>query len=205
MYGDAAMVRIRIIFEKKGLISFLNHQDLPVLFSRAAKRAGLSMEFTQGFSPHPHISLGPPLASGVEGCYEPADFWFNEWGGTSLEVWNAALPEGLKILECAEADGPALAKSAVAAVYRICGLGFELGEKAKTVLQESVGENTLYAASVDCGCIVLAVGDLEHCSAGSLVKILRENGICSGWPDLFIVRESVGSWDAVSGRVLPLI
>ena len=64
------MPRIRIIFEKKGWITFLNHLDLPVLFSRAARRAGLSQEFTQGFSPHPHISLGPALAAGVEGVQE---------------------------------------------------------------------------------------------------------------------------------------
>ena len=199
------MPRIRIIFEKIGFVSFLNHLDLPVLFSRAARRAGLSQEFTQGFSPHPHISLGPPLASGVEGYAEPADFWFNEWNDESLDNWNAKLPQGLKILRCAEVEGPVLAKLATAAVYRICASGSELGEKAKEVLEETVTEGMLYESSLDSGCIRLTLGDLEHCGAGSLVKALKENGICGGWPDLFIVRECVGSWDTANCRVLPLI
>ena len=85
------MPRIRIIFEKKGWITFLNHQDLPVLFSRAARRAGLSQEFTEGFSPHPRISLGPALAAGVVGSNEPADFWFNVWDSSCAEKWNEKL------------------------------------------------------------------------------------------------------------------
>ena len=118
------MFRIRIIFEKKGWITFLNHLDLPVLFSRAARRAGLSQEFTQGFSPHPHISLGPALAAGVEGVQEPADFWFNEWDDSCAVRWNDKLPEGIQILKHAEVEGPSLSKLATAAIYRISGVGF---------------------------------------------------------------------------------
>ncbi len=200
------MTRIRIIFEKKGLITFLNHLDLPVLFSRAARRAGFLQEFTEGFSPHPHISLGPPLASGVEGCAEPADFWFDEWTTGCLERWNAKLPEGLNILNCSEVEGPALAKLATAAVYRIGGAGFELAENAKIALEEeAMRSGILYGSSLDSGSVVLTVGDLEHCGAGGLVRALKENGICNGWPDLRIVRESVGTWDAESQVILSLI
>ena len=92
------MSRIRIIFEKRGLFTFVNHMDLPVVFSRAARRAGLTQEFTQGFSPHPRISLASPLAIGVDGLAEPADFWFAEWDSGSSLRWSAMLPEGLKIL-----------------------------------------------------------------------------------------------------------
>ena len=200
------MFRIRIIFEKKGWITFLNHLDLPVLFSRAARRAGLSQEFTQGFSPHPHISLGPALAAGVEGVQEPADFWFNEWDDSCAVRWNDKLPEGIQILKHAEVEGPSLSKLATAAIYRISGVGFELGSDALETLQKEIARTgILYGASIDKGSAVLTVGDLEHCGAGNLVRSLKEEGICEGWKDLYLVRECVGTWDAETGTILPLI
>ena len=200
------MPRIRIIFEKKGWITFLNHLDLPVLFSRAARRAGLSQEFTQGFSPHPHISLGPALAAGVEGVQEPADFWFNEWDDSCAVRWNDKLPEGIQILKHAEVEGPSLSKLATAAIYRISGVGFELGSDALETLQKEIARTgILYGASIDKGSAVLTVGDLEHCGAGNLVRSLKEEGICEGWKDLHLIRECVGTWDAETGTILPLI
>jgi len=200
------MPRIRIIFEKKGWITFLNHLDLPVLFSRAARRAGLSQEFTQGFSPHPHISLGPALAAGVEGVQEPADFWFNEWDDSCAGRWNDKLSEGIQVLKYAEVDGPSLSKLATAAIYRISGVDFEFGSDALDTLQKEI-ERTgiLYGAYVDQGSAVLTIGDLEHCGAGNLVRSLKEEGICEGWKDLCLVREYVGTWDAGTGTILPLI
>lgn len=200
------MARIRIIFEKKGWIIFINHMDLPVLFSRAARRAGLSQEFTQGFSPHPHISLCSPLAIGVEGRAEPAEFWFNEWHGESAVYWNAKLPEGLKILQYAEVEGPALAKLATAAVYIIAGTGFDLSCDAKAVLEkESKRTGILYSSSLDEGIVTLTVGGLENCGAGNFVRALKDSGICGGWSDLSIVRETVGTWDTETSRTLSLI
>lgn len=184
----------------------MNHLDLPVLFSRAARRAGLSQEFTQGFSPHPRISLGPALAAGVEGVQEPADFWFNEWDDSCAGKWNDKLPEGIRILKHAEVEGLSLSKLATAAIYRINGVGFELGSEALDTLQKEI-ERTgiLYGASLNKGSAVLTVGDLEHCGAGNLVRSLKEEGICEGWKDLYLVRECVGTWDAVTGTILSLI
>ena len=73
------------------------------------------------------------------------------------------------------------------------------------MLEHTVTEGMLYESSLDCGCIRLTFGDLEHCGAGSLVKALKENGICGGWPDLFIAREYVGNWDNGNRSLLPLI
>ena len=200
------MARIRVIFEKKGWMTFVNHMDLPTLFSRAARRAGLQQEFTQGFSPHPHISLASPLAIGVEGLAEPAEFWFSEWSGDSLDRWNENLPAGLKFLKWAEVDGPSLAKAASAAVYRFSGVGFTFGEAALEVLEEDVKRNgILFARSCEGGSAVLTVGGLERCGAGNMVRALAEKGVCRGWQDVRIVRETVGTWDQAGGSVLPLI
>ena len=144
------MHRIRIIFSKTEWITFLNHMDLPTLFSRAARRAGLSQEFTQGFSPRPRVSLGPPLAIGVEGLEEVAELWFLDWNESSLNKWNEQMPKGIRILKCAEVEGPVLSKYTTAAIYEIEGLGVQLTERALEVLKQRVAEiGVLYQSSLE--------------------------------------------------------
>ena len=206
MSEDAMSYRLRITFQKTGFATFINHMDLPTIFSRAARRAGLKQEFTQGFSPHPKISLCPPLAVGVEGLCEPAEFWFEEWNDDAKASWNACLPEGLTILNTALVEGQSLAKCTTAAIYKIYGFDdFKLSDEAFSVLQEEVKKSAvLFDSSFVEGEIMLAVGSLDNCGAGSLVKALRENGIC-GWSDLYILRSVVGFWDAEASSVVPLI
>lgn len=201
------MARIRIIFSKVGLFTFVNHMDLPLIFSRAARRAGLSQEFTKGFSPHPRISLASPLAVGVEGYAEPADFWFTEWHEDACSRWSAMLPDGLKILKCAEVEeGLGLAKQINAAVYRVSGADAPLDERAMQVLSETARSlDAFRACSLDDGVVTLSVGNLEHCGAGQLVKALVAAEIVSGWQELHIARLTVGKWDASTSSVMPLI
>ena len=70
---------------------------------------------------------------------------------------------------------------------------------------QAAAKGELFASSIENGTVTLTVGDLEHCSAGSLVKALKEAGICEGWTDLRIVRERVGRWDSQSAAMRPLI
>lgn len=200
------MARIRIIFQKTGWFTLINHLELPIIFSRSARRAGLSQEFSQGFSPRPRLSLGPPLAAGVVGLDEPADFWFNDWGAGSLDAWNAKLPRGLKILRGAETDGPSLAKLATAAVYKLRGVDSELGEEALSVLEETAAHSgELFGSSLADGTIVLKTGDLEHCGAGNLVRALAGRGLITGWRGVMATRERVGTIDRDSGVIFPLV
>ena len=148
----------------------------------------------------------PPLAIGVEGRAEAAEFWFNQWDESSAAKWNLCLPEGIEILRYREVDGPALAKLTTAGIYTIKGLGIELGADALKILEEEVTRSgVLYSSSIDLGVVRITIGDLEHCSAGCLVRALKENDICSGWAELRLVRESIGTWEHSSGTVLPLI
>ncbi|MDD4837021.1 MAG: TIGR03936 family radical SAM-associated protein, partial [Dethiosulfovibrio sp.] len=71
------MARVRILFSKRGPFCFIRHVDLPQIFSRSARRADLEIEQTEGFSPHPKISLGPALPVGVVACAEPGEIWFS--------------------------------------------------------------------------------------------------------------------------------
>lgn len=200
------MTRIRILFEKRGLFVFVNHMDLPVVFSRAARRAGLAQEFTRGFSPHPRISLAPPLAIGVEGLGEPADFWFEQWDLQSFRRWNDALPDGLKILKWTEADGISLAKLAESALYRVrLASGALPAGAAETMADAARGAGALLDCRVRGDAVLIAVRDLERCGAGLFVKALLSAGLCTGWGSLRMERLAVGKWDAEKQTVAPLI
>ncbi|MEG1602487.1 MAG: TIGR03936 family radical SAM-associated protein [Cloacibacillus sp.] len=201
------MPRIRIIFEKCGLFTFVNHMDLPVIFARAARRAGLSQEFTQGFSPHPRISLAAPLAIGVEGFCEPADFWFEKWEAGSLELWNEMLPEGLNILKGAEVpDGAALAKFVDAALYRVTFCRGVLPLLAKEAAENAANAiGALRGCEYNDGVLLISVGDLERCGGGFFVKVFTEAGLIEGWSDLCIERLVTGAWDEETNSVRPLL
>jgi len=59
---------VRILYEKLGPVCFVPHVEMPTLFSRSMRRAGIRQTFTEGMSPHPKISLGPPLPVGCFPC-----------------------------------------------------------------------------------------------------------------------------------------
>lgn len=83
--------------------------DLTRLFSRALRRAGLQVVYSEGFNPHPRISFGPPLPVGVESEREYVDIDFKDIPGRTAEEILAEtlgklrnqLPEGIVPLECA--------------------------------------------------------------------------------------------------------
>ena len=71
-------MRIRLIYEKRGMACFVPHVVLSSLFARAGRRAGMELRSTEGFSPHARMSFGPELPAGVVALNEPADLWLKE-------------------------------------------------------------------------------------------------------------------------------
>ncbi|MBI5097923.1 MAG: TIGR03960 family B12-binding radical SAM protein [Nitrospirae bacterium] len=93
--------RMRIRFSKTGEMRCLSHNELMTAILRALRRAQIPVAYTTGFHPHPKISFGPALASGVEGLNEYFDIELTALLDTSdfLRMMNACLPEGLKVHE----------------------------------------------------------------------------------------------------------
>ena len=200
------MPRIRLVFSKSGFASFISHQDLPELFSRAARRAGLICEWTQGFSPHPHLVIGPPLPMSVQGEQEPAEFWFEQWDGDSLARWNEKLIDGLTLIRAKEVDGLSLAKLCEAAEYRIAVRGKVSLEDVVSGLKTMLdGGDNLLCMRAGADALTLCVKDIERCSAAFFVRGLTENGIIEGWRDLLMTRLCVGKWNAAEQKVDPLV
>ena len=92
---------IKVRFSKKALMVFISHLDLLRLFQRAARRAGLPLEFTKGFNPRPRISIQKALKLGLESDSLEAIFMLDrDFAAPEFkERMNQQLPKGIKIEE----------------------------------------------------------------------------------------------------------
>ncbi len=62
--------RAVVTYAKMGPARFLSHRELLRAFDRAVRRAGLRVQYSQGFSPRAQLSFPPPLPVGAEGSAE---------------------------------------------------------------------------------------------------------------------------------------
>ncbi|OGO30397.1 MAG: hypothetical protein A2Z29_09550 [Chloroflexi bacterium RBG_16_56_11] len=93
------MQRLRIRFSRGEEIRFISHLDLMRLWQRALVRAGVSLAYSEGFNPHPRMSIAAPLALGVTSEAELMDIFVDRW--SSPHTFSAAvgrqLPQGISI------------------------------------------------------------------------------------------------------------
>lgn len=96
------MYEIAFVFSKKGAMKFISHLDLLRLLQRALRRSGLPLKMTEGFSPHPKLSIVRALKLGLESEGEEARVVFREEVEPEKvrELLNAQLPEGIDIVSC---------------------------------------------------------------------------------------------------------
>lgn len=66
-------LRLRILFRKEELVKYISHLDLLRAWERTLRRAGLPLAYSQGFSPHPKITIAMPLPVGCTGECEILD------------------------------------------------------------------------------------------------------------------------------------
>ena len=64
---------VRIFFSKSGRARYISHLDLNRTMTRAVRRAGLPIWYTEGFSRHPYLTFAAPLSLGFEGERETMD------------------------------------------------------------------------------------------------------------------------------------
>nr|MDK2850371.1 hypothetical protein [Candidatus Cloacimonadota bacterium] len=77
-YNPQNQYRYRISYSKTGLLRFISHLDWMRMLFRRISVLDLPTVFTMGFSPHPKVSLSPPLPVGVESSSEYFDISFYE-------------------------------------------------------------------------------------------------------------------------------
>lgn len=200
------MPRVRVLFSKRGPFCFIRHVELPQVFSRSARRAGMAIDKTRGFSPHPKISLGPALPVGVVALAEPAEIWFSRWEDGYKERLNACLPWGLSLSKAQIVGGPSLNDLCRAGEYLIRPLSSRAHEEFARLFRDGriLKDRILDWRSADDG-IVAAVADPLETGPGKIVGDLVREGAVKDWADLRMARICVGLWDENSRSVTPLV
>lgn len=96
------MPKDRLLFEKVGRARYISHLDLMRTFQRAFLRADISIKHTEGFNPHPFISIALPLSLGFSSACEILEFGLLEGTGHAdvPARLNAVLPEGVVVRAC---------------------------------------------------------------------------------------------------------
>lgn len=98
------MDKLRLRFEKTGRAVYISHLDLMAVMQRAFARADLPLKFSEGFNPHPQISILLPLSVGTASICELMDFRLLEERDlkTLPDRLTAVLPDGIRALEAYE-------------------------------------------------------------------------------------------------------
>ncbi|MCL2144681.1 MAG: TIGR03960 family B12-binding radical SAM protein [Endomicrobia bacterium] len=94
-------MRMRLRFSKEGAVKYVSHLEQVEVLRRAARRSGLPVAYTAGFSPQVKSSYGPPLSVGHESMCEYMELYFAE-KVTAEEVmakFSKNLPHGFNILD----------------------------------------------------------------------------------------------------------
>ena len=73
------MQRLRIKFSRGEEVKFISHLDVMRLWQRIFIRAVIPLAYSEGFNPHPRISLAAPLALGVTSEAELMDVIISRW------------------------------------------------------------------------------------------------------------------------------
>jgi len=117
------VLRYRVRYSKKGMARYFSHNDLVSQIQRGFRRAGIPVEYTQGFHPKIRMSFGPALALGMEGEEEVLEFRSPHTLPTEEFLFriNSKLPQGVRILslENLEMDAPSLSEALTALVYSL--------------------------------------------------------------------------------------
>ena len=96
------MGKLRLLFAKEGRAVYISHLDLMRTLQRVFLREGVALRHSQGFHPHPVLSIALPLSVGQRSRCEILDFETLEdlEGEELVRRLNRSLPEGLLARSC---------------------------------------------------------------------------------------------------------
>ena len=92
---------LRMRFAKEGRAVYISHLDLMRTMQRAFQRAGYALQYSEGFNPHPILSILLPLSVGMSSRCELMDFRLAgpaDCGDLPARL-TAVMPEGIRVLE----------------------------------------------------------------------------------------------------------
>lgn len=120
---SAKVQRLRVEYARGRELQYVAHLDMLRFWERTLRRARLPVAYSEGFTPHPQINLGAPLAVGQTGRAELLDVFLAEvWPPERFrEALERQLPPGLTITCVVEVplEEPSLQSQLRAAEYEL--------------------------------------------------------------------------------------
>lgn len=94
-------MKLRIKYEKTGVLRFIGHLDVMRYFQKAIRRAKLDVAYSKGFSPHQIISFAAPMPLGMtsSGEYFDGEFESVTSAPDMIKRLNAVMAEGIRVLD----------------------------------------------------------------------------------------------------------
>lgn len=98
---EVSALKLRIKYEKTGVLRYIGHLDIMRYFQKAIKRAKLDVSYTKGFSPHQIISFAAPMPLGMTSSGEYFDGEFNSvtTAEDMIKRFNNTMADGVKVLD----------------------------------------------------------------------------------------------------------
>ena len=127
-------MKVRVRFEKKGVLKYIGHLDMMRFFQKAISRARLPIAYSEGFNPHQIMSFGNPLGLGMTSSAEYMDIELLEEIPSleGINRLNNEMVQGIKILSFRYL--PDKAKNAMSATWA-SSYKIELNDKIKEAIE----------------------------------------------------------------------
>lgn len=112
-------MKILCKFTKLGYLKFISHLDLVDLFQRTLFQNKVDVKFSEGFNPHPRMSIAYPLPLGIESNSEYMEIYLNSRIDLKdfLIKMNERLPAGIKIFRAMYDDDESISNKVKSVVY----------------------------------------------------------------------------------------
>ena len=112
-------MKILCKFTKLGYLKFISHLDLVDLFQRTLFQNKVDVKFSEGFNPHPRMSIAYPLPLGIESNSEYMEIYLNSEVDLDdfVKKMNERLPIGIKIVEAKYDDDESISNKVKSVVY----------------------------------------------------------------------------------------
>lgn len=129
------MQKLRLRYAKRGRLRFTSHRDVARTFERALRRAGVPMAYSQGFSPRPKVSWTGAVPTGVASVAEYVELQLARRVDPAVlrAELDAALPDGIDVLDAVPAAPGALADELRVSKWRIDLPGTDVAELRQAV------------------------------------------------------------------------
>lgn len=122
-------------YAKRGKMRFASHLDVARAFERGVRRAGVPIAYSAGFTPHPKISYarGAPTGVASEAEYLSLALTSRSDPVAVRERLNAALPDGIEVINVSEGAGGLPASQLVASEWQVILPGLPPRDVARAV------------------------------------------------------------------------